>query len=105
MLALSKSVKPSPSVRPNDSRFPARSQACFAQNTTLKFARKSRQFMKVHISSDEKFFSGFFARSEFLHLLQVIFHFINTMSVLGSASFSVGFHFSVCPVLSPSRQQ
>ena len=60
MLALAKPVvmKPSPFVRPKDSRFPAQRQACFVQNTTLKFARKSRQFMKVPIGSAEKFSSG-----------------------------------------------
>ena len=87
MLALAKPVKPSPFVRPKDSRFTAQRQACFVQNTTLKFARKSRQFMKVHIGSDEKFSSGFFARSEFLHSLQVIFQFINTTSFLGIGKF------------------
>ena len=87
MLALAKPVKPLPFVRPRDSRFPAQRQECFFQNTTLKFARKSRQFTKVHIGSDEKFFSGFFARFEFLHSLQVIFHFINTTSVLGIGKF------------------
>ena len=97
MLAPAKPVKPSPFVRPKDSRFPAQRQACFAQNTTLKFARKSRQFMKVHIGSDEKFSSGFFARFEFLHTLQVIFQFINTLLLSsGSASFSAAsFYFSV----------
>ena len=59
MLALAKPVKPSPFVRPKDSRFPDQRQAFFVQNTTLKFARKSRQFMKVDIGSDEKFSSGF----------------------------------------------
>ena len=39
-------------------RFPAQRRACFVQNTTLKFTRKSRQFMKVHIGSDEKFSSA-----------------------------------------------
>ena len=88
MLALAKPVKPSPFVRPKDSRFPAQRQACFVQNTTLKFARKSRQFMKVHqIGSDEKCSSGFFARSEFLHSLQVIFQFIKTTSFLGIGKF------------------
>ena len=43
--------------------------------------------MKVHIGSDEKFFSGFFARFEFLHSLQVVFQFINTTSVLGIGKF------------------
>ena len=43
--------------------------------------------MKVHIGSDEKFSSGFFARSEFLHSLQVIFQFINTTSVLEIGKF------------------
>ena len=90
MLALAKPVKPSPFVRPKDSRFPAQRQACFVKNTTLKFARKSRQFMKVHIGSDEKFSSGFFARFEFLHSLQVIFQFINTTSVLGIGKFFGG---------------
>ena len=83
MLALAKPVKPSPFVRPKDSRFPV-------QNTILKFARKSRQFMKVHIGSDEKFSGGFFARFEFLHSLQVIFQFINTTSVLGIGKFFRG---------------
>ena len=46
--------------------------------------------MKVHIGSDEKFSSGLFARFEFLHSLQVVLQFINTTSVLGSASFSGG---------------
>ena len=87
MLALTKPVKPSPFVMPKDSRFPAQHQACFIQNTTLMFARKSRQFMKVHIGSDEKFSSGFFARSEFLHSLQVIFQFINTTSFLRIGKF------------------
>ena len=87
MLALAKPVKPSPFVRPKDSRFPVQRQACFVQNTTLKFARKSRQFMKVHIGSDEKFSSGFFARSEFLHSPQIIFQFGNTTSVLGIGKF------------------
>ena len=80
-------MKPSPFVRPKDSRFPAQRQACFVQNTTLKFARKSRLFVKVHIGSDENVSSGFFARSEFLHSLQVIFQFINTTSVLGIGKF------------------
>ena len=76
MLALANPVKPSPFVRPKDSRFPAQRRACFVQNTTLKFARKSRQFMKVHIGSDEKFSSASsFARFKFLHSLQVIFQF------------------------------
>ena len=87
MLALAKPVKPSPFVRPKHSRFPAQRQAYFVQNTTLKFARKSRQFMKVHVGSDENFSSGFFARSEFLHSLQVISQFINTTSVLGIGKF------------------
>ena len=87
MLALAKPVKLSPFVRPKNSRFPAQRQACFVQNTTLKFARKSRQFMKIQIGSDEKFSSGFFARSEFLHSLQVIFQFINTTSFLGIGKF------------------
>ena len=43
--------------------------------------------MKVHIAFDEKFSSGFFARFEFLHSLQVIFQFINTTSVLGIGKF------------------
>ena len=67
MLALAKPVKPSPFVRPKDSRFPAQRQAFFVQNTTLKFARKSRQFMKVHIGSEEKFSSGFFGLSFFIY--------------------------------------
>ena len=79
MLPLAKPVKPSPFVRSKDSRFPDQRQACFVQNTTLKFDRKSRQFRKVHIGSDEKFSSGFFARSEFLHSFQVIFQFINSV--------------------------
>ena len=54
----------------------AQRQGYFVQNTTLKLARKSRQFMRVHISSDEKFSSGLFARLEFLHSLQVVFQFI-----------------------------
>ena len=90
MLALAKPVKPSPFVRPRDSRFPAQRQAYFVQNATLKFARKSRQFMKVHIGSDEKFSSGFFARFQFLHSFQVIFQFINTTSVLGNGKFFGG---------------
>ena len=73
ILALAKPVKPSPFVRPKDSRFHAQRQAYFVQNSTLKFARKSRQFMKVHLGSDEKFSSGFFARFEFLHSLQAVF--------------------------------
>ena len=59
MLALAKPVKLSLFVRPKDSRFPAQRQACFVQNATPKFARKSRQFMKVHIGSDEEFSTGF----------------------------------------------
>ena len=90
MLALAKRVKHSPFVRPKNSGFPAQRQACFVQNTTLKFGRKSRQFMKVHIGSDEKFSSGFFGRFEFLHSLQVIFQFINTTSVLGIGKFFGG---------------
>ena len=43
--------------------------------------------MKVHIGSDEKFSSGFFARFEFLRSLQVVFQFINTTSVLGIGKF------------------
>ena len=43
--------------------------------------------MKVHIGSNEKFSSGFFARSEFLHSLQVILQFINTTSVFGIGKF------------------
>ena len=58
ILAFAKPGKPSPFVRPKDSRFPAQRQAYFVQNTTLKFARKGRQFINVHISSDEKFLSG-----------------------------------------------
>ena len=58
ILALAKPVKPSPFVGPKDSRFPARRHAHLVQNTTLKFARKSCQFIKVHIGSDEKFSSG-----------------------------------------------
>ena len=90
MLALAKPVKSSPFVRPKDSGFPAQRQECFVQNTTLKFGRKSRQFMKVHIGSDEKISNGFFARFEFLHSLQVIFQFINTTSVLGIGKFFGG---------------
>ena len=76
ILALAKPVKHSLFVRPKDSIFPAhhaQRQAYFVQNTTLKFARKSRQFMKVHVGSDEKFSSGLFARLEFLHSLLVVF--------------------------------
>ena len=111
MLAPAKPVKPSPFVRPKDSRFPTQRQACFAQNTTLKFVRKSRQFMKVHIGSDEKFSSGFFARFEFLHTLQVIFQFINTLLLSsGSASFSAAsFYFSAffqgCPLPASSDER
>ena len=90
MLSLAKPANPSPFVRLKDSRFPAQHQACFVQKTTLKFARKSRQFMKVHIGSDKKFSSGFFAQFEFLHSLQVIFQFINTTSVLGIGKFFCG---------------
>ena len=90
MLTLAKPVKPLPFVRPKDSRFPAQRQACFVQNTTLKFARKSRQFMKAHIGSEEKFSSGFLSRFEFLHSPQVIFQFINTTSVLGIGKFFGG---------------
>ena len=43
--------------------------------------------MKVHIGSDEKFSSRSFARSEFLHSLQVIFQFVNITSVLGIGKF------------------
>ena len=46
ILALTKPVKPSPFGRPKDSRFCAQRQACFVHNTTLKFARKSRQFIE-----------------------------------------------------------
>ena len=90
MLALYKPVKPSPFVRPKESRFPAQCQAGFVQNIALKFGGKSCQCMKVHIGSDEKFPSGFFARFEFLHSLQVIFQFINTTSVLGIGKFFGG---------------
>ena len=90
MLALAKPVKRSPFVKPKDSRFPAERQACFVQNTALKFARKSSQFMKVQIGSEEKFSSCFFARFEFLHSFQVIFQFINTTSVLGIGKFFDG---------------
>ena len=59
--------------------------------STLDPRQKSTlQFMKVHIGSDEKFSSGFFARFEFLHSLQVIFQFINTPSFLGNGKFFGG---------------
>ena len=71
ILALAKPVKPTPFVRPKDSdSLPASS--IFCSNAALTFARKSRQFMKEHVDSDEKFSSGFFARFEFLHSLQVV---------------------------------
>ena len=59
-------------------------------DSPLKFARKSRQFKKVHRGSNEKFSSGFFARFEFLHSLQVIFQFINITSALGIGKFFGG---------------
>ena len=76
ILALAKPVKPSPFVRPKvpfSLLIDAQRQAYFVQNTTLKFVRKSHQFMKVHVGSDEKFSSGLFAPLEFLHSLQVVF--------------------------------
>ena len=43
--------------------------------------------MKVHIGSDEKFSSGFSARFEFLHSLQVVFRSLQTQILCpGSAS-------------------
>ena len=76
ILALAKPVKPSPFVWPKvpfSLLIDAQRQAYFVQNTTLKFVRKSHQFMKVHVGSDEKFSSGLFAQLEFLHSLQVVF--------------------------------
>ena len=73
ILALAKPVKPTPFVRPKDSdSLPASS--IFCSNAALTFARKSRQFMKEHVDSDEKFSSGFSARFEFLriHSLQFV---------------------------------
>ena len=91
MLALAKPVKPLPFVRSKDSRFPAQREACFVQNATLKFARKSCQFIKVHIGSVENFpVASCFARFKFLHSLQVIFQFINTTSVLRIGKFFGG---------------
>ena len=44
-------------------RSPALRPAYFVRKTTLKFARKSPQYMRVQIGSDEIFSSVFCARS------------------------------------------
>ena len=101
ILALAKSVKPSPFVRSKDWRFPAERPAYFVQNTALKSARKSRQFMKVHVGSDEKFSTFFrFAWFEFFHSLQVVFQFINTdrdQQVCSAANFHLSVFSGVVP--------
>ena len=112
ILALAKPVKPSPFVRPKDSIFPAHrcsASSIFCSDTTLKFARKSRQFMKVHIAFDEKFSSGLLARLEFLHTLQVVFQFIKhsfcarDRQVCSVASFHFSF-FQSCPLPASSDE-
>ena len=101
MLALAKPVKPSPFVTPKDCRFPAERPAYFVQKTTLKSARKSRQFMKVHVGSEEKFSTFFrFARFEFFHSLQVVVQFINinrNQQVCSAANFHLSVFSRVVP--------